>query len=211
MLRYSNKSTANATLRHPFRRIEISTSMKGPARAGGRTGRAGSVSAGGWDMQRTMGKQAVEWLAAAAADPRSCKRQWDQGADAVLLEAGRLWDVLSVPEHLGLGALDLLRRARPRASGPVLVNCGARRVGFFLPPDPVTEWFGPGVRHVGRGAWVAVPPPYQSAGWRLEWLLPPDGTGALYDPAVVERALRAAGGARAARTRFSRSGAERRR
>lgn len=155
-------------------------------------------------MQRTMGKHAVEWLAAAAADPRACKQQWDDGADAVLLEAGRLWDVLTVPEHLGLSALDLLRRARVRASGPVLVNCGARRVGFFLPPDPATEWVGPGVRHAGRGSWVAAPPPYRSPGWRLEWLLPPDGTGALYDPAVVELALREAGGTLAVLARVSR-------
>ncbi|MGN9758597.1 hypothetical protein [Streptomyces sp. SD31] len=151
-----------------------------------------------------MGKHAVEWLAAAATDPRACKQQWDDGADAVLLEAGRLWDVLTVPEHLGLSALDLLRRARLRASGPVLVNCGARRVGFFLPPDPATEWVGPGVRNVGRGSWVAVPPPYRSSGWRLEWLLPPDGSGALYDPAVVELALREAGGTLAVLARVSR-------
>ncbi|KUM69887.1 hypothetical protein J7F01_35990 [Streptomyces sp. ISL-22] len=156
-------------------------------------------------MQGTMGKQAVEWLAAAATDPRSCKRQWDQGADAVLLEAGRLWDVLSVPEQLGLSALAHLRRTRRRASGPVLVNCGARRVGFFLPPDPAGEWIGPGVRHVGRGSWVAVPPPHRCAGWRLEWLLPPDGTGALYDPDVMELALREADGACAALARVSRS------
>lgn len=162
-------------------------------------------------MQRTMGKQAVEWLAAAATDPRTCKQQWDQGADAVLLEAGRLWDVLSVPEHLGLSALELLRRAQLRATGPVLVNCGARRVGFFLPPAPATEWVGPGVRHVGRGSWVAVPPPHRSAGWRLEWLLPPDGTGALYSPDVVELALREAGGTAAAPARVSRSSPERRR
>lgn len=158
-----------------------------------------------------MGKQAVEWLAAAAADPRSCKRQWDEGADAVLLEAGQLWDVLSVPEHLGLGALALLGRARRRTSGPVLVNCGARRVGFFLPPDPVTRWLGPGVRHVGRGAWVAVPPPARSVGRRLEWLLPPDGTGDLHDPGLVERALREAGGTAAIPALLSRAWAGRRR
>lgn len=172
--------------------------MKGPERDGG------AESAGGRDMQRTMGKQAVEWLAAAAADPRTCKEQWDLGADAVLLEGGRLWDVVSVPEHLGLRALDLLRHARSRTTGPVLMNCGARRVGFFLPPDPAAEWAGPGVRHVGRGAWVAVPPPHRSVGRRLEWLLPPDGTGALYSPRVVELALREAGGAVGARVRVSR-------
>ncbi|MFJ8636707.1 hypothetical protein [Streptomyces sp. NPDC093568] len=151
-----------------------------------------------------MGKQAVEWLAAAAADPRSCKRQWDGGADAVLLEAGRLWDVLSVPEHLGLRTLEFLDRARRRACGPVLMNSGARRVGFFIPPAAAGEWSGRGVRHVGRGAWVAVPPPYQSGGWRLEWLWPPDGTGALYDPDVVRLALREAGGALAAPAPVSR-------
>ncbi|MFE5818819.1 hypothetical protein [Streptomyces sp. NPDC056479] len=156
-------------------------------------------------MQRAMGKQAVEWLAAAAVDPRSCKRQWDRGADAVLLEAGRLWDVLSVPEHLGLSTLDLLSRARRRTCGPVLMNSGARRVGFFVRPAPSTEWTGAGVRHVSRGSWVAVPPPYQSGGWRLEWLLPPDGTGALYDPDVVRLALSEAGGALAAAARVSRT------
>ncbi|MFJ7071429.1 hypothetical protein [Streptomyces sp. NPDC098781] len=156
-------------------------------------------------MQRAMGKQAVEWLAAAAADPRWCKRQWDRGADAVLLEAGRLWDVLSVPEQLGLSTLDLLGRARRIARGPVLMNSGARRVGFFVPPAVSTEWAGAGVRHVGRGAWVAAPPPYQAGGWRLEWLMPPDGTGALYDPDVMRLALREAGGALTATVGVSRS------
>ncbi|MFG1668268.1 bifunctional DNA primase/polymerase [Streptomyces sp. Y7] len=155
-------------------------------------------------MQRAMGNRAVEWLAAAATDPRSCRRQWDQGADAVLLEAGRVWDVLSVPERLGLGALDLLRGMRPRADGPVLMNCGARRVGFFVPPAGVAGWAGSGFRHAGRGSWVAVPPPDHSGGWRMEWVLPPDGTGALYDPDVVRLALREAGGALAPRAGVSR-------
>ncbi|GHH11195.1 bifunctional DNA primase/polymerase [Streptomyces lanatus] len=158
-------------------------------------------------MQRALGKQAVEWLAAAATDPRSCRQRWDRGEDAVLLEAGRLWDVLSVPEHIGLRTLDLLGRVRRRASGPVLMNCGARRVGFFIPPAPpapVTGWTGPGVRYVGRGSWVAVPPPDHFGGWRLEWLRPPDGTGALYDPDVVRSALRKVGGALATPVRVSR-------
>jgi hypothetical protein len=64
-------------------------------------------------------------------------------------------------------------------------------VGFFLPPDPVSEWVGSGVRHVGRGSWVAVPPPYRPAG-RLEWLVPPDGTGSLHAPGTLESALREA-------------------
>ncbi|MEV5431749.1 hypothetical protein [Streptomyces sp. NPDC052701] len=138
-----------------------------------------------------MGRQAVEWLAAAATDPQECKRAWDHGTGTVLLEAGRFWDVLTVPDRLGLLALDLLRRDPLDVPGPTLVDCAARRVGFFLPPDPGSEWIGGGVRHAGRGSWVAVPPPYRPAG-RLEWLVPPNGAGTLHTPAALEAALREA-------------------
>ncbi len=52
---------------------------------------------------------------------------------------------------------------------------------------------GDGVRHVGRGSWVAVPPPYRSAG-QLEWIVPPDGSGAVHSPGPLEQALQAASG-----------------
>ncbi|MEU0740801.1 hypothetical protein [Streptomyces sp. NPDC006134] len=144
-------------------------------------------------MQRCWGKQAIEWLAAAATDPRRCKREWDEGTGTALLPAGRFWDVLSVPERLGLCAVDLLRRDLTGAPAPILMDHTAARVGFFLPPDPASEWTGSGVRRVGRGSWVAVPPPYRATG-RLGWLVPPDGTGALHDPGAVELALREATG-----------------
>ncbi|GAB2852004.1 hypothetical protein GCM10027074_18450 [Streptomyces deserti] len=142
-------------------------------------------------MPSVMWKQAVEWLAAAAADPQECKREWDHGTGTVLLEAGRFWDVLTVPDRLGLLALDILWHDPLKVPGPTLVDRVAGRVGFFLPADPVSEWVGCGVRHVGRGAWVAVPPPYRPAG-RLEWLVPPDGAGTLHTPAALEAALREA-------------------
>ncbi|MET9528907.1 hypothetical protein [Streptomyces coeruleorubidus] len=142
-------------------------------------------------MQSVMWKQAVEWLAASARDPQECKREWDYGTGTALVEAGRYWDVLSVPDRLGLLALDCLWRDPLKVPGPTLVDCAARRVGFFLPPDPVSEWVGSGVRHVGRGSWVAVPPPYRPAG-RLEWLVPPDDTGSLHAPGTLESALREA-------------------
>ncbi|MET8948873.1 hypothetical protein ABZX30_36510 [Streptomyces sp. NPDC004542] len=140
-----------------------------------------------------MWTQGVEWLAAAAPDLRACKRQWDHGDGVVLLEAGRFWDLLSVPERLGLLTLDLLWQPVLPVPGPVLVDTAAHRVGFFLPPDPPGRWIGSGVRYAGRGAWVAVPPPYRAARF-LEWLLPPDGTGALHSPATLEPALRRANG-----------------
>ncbi|MFF9283120.1 hypothetical protein [Streptomyces griseosporeus] len=131
----------------------------------------------------------VEWLAAAAGDPRGCKRAWDHGEGVALLAAGRFWDVLSVPDRLGLLALDLLWQPSLPIPGPTLVDTAAHRVGFFLPPERDSRWIGAGLRHAGRGAWVAVPPPYRPARF-LEWLVPPDGTGALYRPATLEMALR---------------------
>lgn len=144
-------------------------------------------------MPDAMWMQGVEWLAAAASDPRACKREWDQGAGTVLMEAGRFWDVLSVPEQLGLLALDILWDDPLRAPGPTLVDAAARRVGFFLPPDPASRWVGSGLRHAGKGSWVAIPPPYRSAKF-LEWLIPPDGTGSLHAVVPLELALQQANG-----------------
>jgi len=142
-------------------------------------------------MRNATWKQGIEWLAAAATDPRACKREWDQGTGTALLQAGRFWDVLSVPERLGLVALDVLWHAQRGVPGPTLVDSAVGRVGFFLPPDPAICWVGAGVRHAGRGSWVAVPPPYRAAG-RLEWIIPPNGTGTLHAPGTLEGALREA-------------------
>ncbi|CAM5291845.1 hypothetical protein [Streptomyces aurantiogriseus] len=144
-------------------------------------------------MSDVMWGRGVEWLAAAATDPRVCKREWDQGNGIALLAAGRYWDVLSVPERLGLLTLDLLWQPSLPVPGPTLVDTAAHRVGFFLPPDPDSRWVGAGLRHAGRGSWVAVPPPYRPAR-SLEWLVPPDGTGALHAPGTLELALRQANG-----------------
>src|SRR5690606_39547788 len=93
----------------------------------------------GWDMQSHMWKQAVEWLAAAATDPQACKRAWDHGNGTALLAAGRYWDVLSVPDRLGLLALDVLWHDPLKTPGPTLVDVTARRVGFFLRSEEHTS------------------------------------------------------------------------
>jgi hypothetical protein len=146
---------------------------------------------------RTIRRQATEWLAAAATDPRDCKRQWHEESGVAVLACGRFWDVLSVPEELGALALNALLRI-PQAPGPVLADVVARRVGFFLPPDPAGRWVGTDVRYLGHGAWVAVPPPHRASG-RLRWLVPPDGVGTLFVPTAVEAALQQALGTLAAR------------
>lgn len=147
---------------------------------------------------RTLTQQATEWLAAAATDPPACKRQWHEEAGVAVLACGRFWDVLSVPEDLGVLALDALL-GTGQVPGPVLADTAARRVGFFLPPDPEGHWTGVDIRYAGTGAWVSVPAPHQATG-RLRWLVPPDGTGVLSEPAAVEIALKQALGALVAQT-----------
>lgn len=142
-------------------------------------------------MWNSAWMRSVEWLAAASSDPRACKRQWDSGTGTALLEAGRYWNVLSVPDSLGLLALNVLWEDPLHTPGPVLRHRRARRVGFFLPPGRADQWIGTGVRHVGKGCWVAVPPPYRDTG-HLEWVIPPNGAGTLHSPDLLEKALQAA-------------------
>jgi hypothetical protein len=144
----------------------------------------------------------MEWLAAAATDPRACKRQWHGETGTAVLACGRVWDVLSVPENLGVLALDALSHI-PQTPGPVLGDAASRRVAFFLPPDAEGRWAGSGIRYAGKGSWIAVPAPHQTNG-RLRWLVPPDGTGALFDPSAMELALHLALGVFAARGRTTR-------
>ncbi|WP_225320963.1 hypothetical protein [Streptomyces luteolifulvus] len=157
--------------------------MVGPTAHGRTTWRFAMVSAR-WT-------RALAWLAAAAEDPRACRYDWRRGSEAVhLLAAGRLWDVLIVPERLGLRAVGLLDDL-PGAPGPMLLDGRGRRVGFFLPPDPAAIWVGPGTRYVTKGGWIAAPAPHCRWG-TLRWLTPPDGAGTLNRPGILELALRRA-------------------
>ncbi|MDO0917033.1 hypothetical protein QQM39_41415 [Streptomyces sp. DT2A-34] len=131
----------------------------------------------------------MEWLAAASEDPGACKQEWQNGSTGVtLLAAGRFWDVLIVPEELGLRVADLLEELPLLDSGPCLLDTRRRHVGFLLPPEPQTLWIGTGVRLLGAGTWIAAPAPHCRWG-ALRWLVPPDGTGRLTMPEVLEVAL----------------------
>ncbi|MBC3844137.1 hypothetical protein GXW82_40010 [Streptacidiphilus sp. 4-A2] len=133
-------------------------------------------------------RSAADWLAAAAPDPETCRREWERGGTGIaLLPAGRIWDVLIVPGELGRTTVDVLLRLAP-GPGPVLADFGDLRVGFFVPPGTAAHWVGTGVRTAGAGNWVAVPYPGR-AGRGLRWLVPPDGSGVLNDPALLELAM----------------------
>ncbi len=136
-------------------------------------------------------RAAVEWLVSAARDPRCCRRRWERDPHGVvLLPAGRCWDLLVMAARLGRPTLRVLEGfARP--PGPVLADHGGGRVGFFVPPGTAAGWTGTGVRGAGPGHWVVVPYPGRPTD-AARWLVPPDGSGRLTDPAALERALHAA-------------------
>ncbi|MFJ9119283.1 hypothetical protein ACIRJO_27520 [Streptomyces sp. NPDC102394] len=135
---------------------------------------------------------AVEWLAAAAREPRLCKSDWQHGTTGIhLLAAGRFWDVLVVPACLGLRTADILACLPRLEPGPVLMDSRTRHVGFFLPPDPASIWAGHDIRYLTTGSWIATPAPHCRWG-DLRWICPPDGSGTLNAPAALELALQAA-------------------
>jgi hypothetical protein len=140
-------------------------------------------------MWKTASEEAVEWLAAAAVDPRTCVWEWERSeSGTALLPAGRLWDVLIVPRELGCDALDVMQRMSYHRPGPTLADFHAQRVGFFIPPAAGRHWVGTRMRCAGTGSWIAVPKPLWCSG-SIRWLVPPDGSGTLHSLEVLELAL----------------------
>jgi len=136
----------------------------------------------------TGAKTAVDWLASVAPDPEACRWEWERNPLGVaLLPAGKAWDVLILPGGLGRPTLDVLTRILDR-TGPVLADSGDARVGFFVPAGTAARWVGTGIRTAGSGTWIVVPYPGRPAGG-VRWLVPPDGSGTLTDPALLELAM----------------------
>jgi hypothetical protein len=141
-------------------------------------------------------KNAVDWLLTAATDPERSRWEWERNPLAVtMLPAGEAWDVLIVGAELGYPALDVLNRMAQRP-GPVLADFDDTRTGFLVPPGTAGRWLGTGVRALGRGTWIVVPYPGRPTSG-VRWLVPPDGTGHLTDPATLEMALHEAAARRA--------------
>lgn len=133
-------------------------------------------------------KTAVEWLASVAPDPEACRREWERNPLGVaLLPAGKAWDVLILPGELGYPTLDVLTRFLDQP-GPVLVDFGDSRMGFFVAPGTAARWLGTGIRTAGAGDLIVVPYPGRSTRG-VRWLVPPDGSGTLTDPALLELAM----------------------
>ncbi|MFF2850497.1 hypothetical protein ACFVT5_29820 [Streptomyces sp. NPDC058001] len=140
-------------------------------------------------MTGPTAKAAVEWLVSVTPEPDACRWEWERNPLGVaLLPAGKLWDVLILPGELGYATLDVLTRFVDRP-GPVLVDFGDSRMGFFVPSGTAARWVGTGVRTVGSGTWIVVPYPGRAATGGVRWLIAPDGTGTLTDPAVLELSM----------------------
>ncbi|HZF92397.1 hypothetical protein [Streptomyces sp.] len=136
----------------------------------------------------TGAKTAVDWLASVAPDPEACRWEWERNPLGVaLLPAGKAWDVLILPGGLGRPTLDVLTRILDR-TGPVLADSGDARVGFFVPAGTAARWVGTGIRTAGSGTWIVVPYPGRPTS-SVRWLVPPDGSGTLTDPALLELAM----------------------
>ncbi|MEV4683749.1 hypothetical protein [Streptomyces kurssanovii] len=139
-------------------------------------------------MSEASARIAMEWLAAVAPDPAACRWEWERNRHGIaLLPAGRRWDVLILPGELGYPTLDVLTRLVDRP-GPVLSGFGESRMGFFVPPGTAGRWLGTGIRTAGQGTWIVVPYPGRTAD-RVRWLIPPDGSGTLTDPSLLELAM----------------------
>ncbi|MBO1414097.1 hypothetical protein [Streptomyces sp. FH025] len=133
-----------------------------------------------------MESTGLHWLTQVAPDPEDFRKHWERtGLGLMPLPAGRRWDVLSVPGRLGRPALDILDT---RHRGPVLADFEGEQVSFLVPVGTAARWVGTGVRGAGEGSWIVVPHPERSSRG-VRWLVPPDGSGRLNDPVLLELAL----------------------
>ncbi|MGW6919595.1 hypothetical protein ACWGB8_38185 [Kitasatospora sp. NPDC054939] len=162
------------------------TNSSGGTGSTGGPGSTGGGAYGGGTGGGTGGAAALDWLSRAADDPDACRRTWERtGLGLALLPAGRRWDVLTVPGRLGHPTVDLLDNGY---CGPVLTDLSDGGVGFLVPVGTAARWLGTGVRCAGEGTWIAVPHPVRRCRG-LRWLVPPDGSGRLNDPVLLELAL----------------------
>ncbi|MFE1956892.1 hypothetical protein [Streptomyces sp. NPDC059479] len=103
-------------------------------------------------------------------------------------DAGEPCDLVTVPARQGLEAVDILRRGSAPAVGPVLHDAPCDTLGFLVPPGTAAGWDMPGsacTQTHGRGVRLPADPPVTGS----NWLLPPDTTGPVTDPAVLREAL----------------------
>jgi hypothetical protein len=96
------------------------------------------------------------------------------------------WDVVTVPSRQGLEAVDILRLRT--GVGPVLHDSEGDTLGFLVPPGTADGWDLPGsacTETDGGGRNLAGDPPVEGSGW----LVPPEHSHPVTDPALLRQAL----------------------
>ncbi|GAA2055722.1 hypothetical protein GCM10009757_32900 [Streptomyces cheonanensis] len=99
-----------------------------------------------------------------------------------LVPCGRWWDAVQVPR---LRWRDLAEEA---PGNGVLEDRSDDVLTWLLPVGAAAGWGRGGVRVLGRGYHLPMPPGEWRTGWWLTWRTPPRGTG-LTDPAVLRALL----------------------
>ncbi len=123
---------------------------------------------------------AIRSVAAPAAGPASCQ----DGGERPTAAAD--WDVVTVPSRQGLEAVDILRLRT--GVGPVLHDDAGGTLGFLVPQGTAEGWDLPGSECTstdGRGLRLDAGPPVDGAGW----LVPPEHSEPVTDPALLRQAL----------------------
>lgn len=124
----------------------------------------------------------LEWLIAAAENPRDCRRAWGNDPRSPYpVPTGETFDLVSVDLRLGLETADLLRRRR-MPLGPVALDYAARRAGFLVPTDSrqgferqlhIETLHTPAYRYLEEGSYAVLPGPEALSADRHQWLTTP--------------------------------------
>lgn len=127
----------------------------------------------------------VAWLSAASERPRQFRAAWRKRPyEPMLVPTGRLFDLLTVDESIGLEAVDLLRRDRHELA-PAFQDRAVNKVGFLvlvgalplvqrtLHRNPYGDQLAYG--YVGPGGYLVVPALAARPAARFTWLEPPTG------------------------------------
>lgn len=109
-----------------------------------------------------------------------------EGAPVESFPCGRWWDAVRVPTPVGLHALRVL----DELSGPVIEDQGPWVLYWLVPPGSADHWRLAGVKVLGAGHMLAVPPADYIASPSRRWKVPLKARGnGLTDPAGLHAAL----------------------
>lgn len=130
-----------------------------------------------------------KWLAGCSAHPDVVRATWDQEQLAPIA-SGSAW--LAAEARLATGYAKVLRIPAEQR-GPVLADPESDKIWWLVPRSASEELAGARQLAVHPADWALRCPP---TGWHIEgrmWIVRPDGSGRLTNPAVLAAAFLAGG------------------